>query len=73
MAYFKRHPGRFRMVHMKDVAADGSVRDPGTGLVDFRRIIPAAEKAGSSTSSWNTTCPPTRYAPQRMPRSTSRR
>lgn len=46
VAYFKRHPGRFRMVHMKDVAADGSVRDPGTGLVDFRRIIPAAEKAG---------------------------
>lgn len=44
--YFKRHPGRFRMVHMKDIAADGSVRDPGTGLVDFRKIIPAAEKAG---------------------------
>jgi len=46
VAYFKRYPGRFKMVHMKDVAADGSVRDPGTGLVDFRRIIPAAEKAG---------------------------
>ncbi|MGF7151863.1 sugar phosphate isomerase/epimerase [Sphingomonas zeicaulis] len=46
IAYFKRYPGRFRMLHMKDVAADGSVRDPGTGLVDFRRIIPAAKKAG---------------------------
>ncbi|KQM18238.1 sugar phosphate isomerase/epimerase family protein [Novosphingobium sp. Leaf2] len=46
VSYFKRYPGRFKMLHMKDVAADGSVRDPGTGLVDFRRIIPAAEKAG---------------------------
>lgn len=46
VAYFKRYPGRFRMVHMKDIAADGGVRDPGTGLVDFKRIIPAAEKAG---------------------------
>ncbi|WP_179505056.1 MULTISPECIES: sugar phosphate isomerase/epimerase family protein [unclassified Sphingomonas] len=44
--YFARNPGRFRMVHMKDIAADGSVRDPGTGMVDFRRIIPAAERAG---------------------------
>ncbi|MBT0670732.1 TIM barrel protein [Novosphingobium profundi] len=46
LAYFKAYPNRFRMLHMKDVAADGSVRDPGAGLVDFKRIIPAAEKAG---------------------------
>ncbi len=46
VAYFHAYPGRFKMLHMKDVAADGSVRDPGTGLVDFKRIIPAAEMAG---------------------------
>ncbi|WP_212611453.1 sugar phosphate isomerase/epimerase family protein [Sphingomonas gellani] len=46
VGYFRRYPGRFRMVHMKDVGADGNVRDPGTGIVPFKRIIPAAEKAG---------------------------
>jgi sugar phosphate isomerase/epimerase len=46
IAYFARYPGRFRMVHMKDIGPDGTVRDPGTGIVPFKTIIPAAEKAG---------------------------
>jgi sugar phosphate isomerase/epimerase len=46
VSYFKRYPGRFRMLHMKDIAADGTVRDPGTGIVPFATIIPAAKAAG---------------------------
>ncbi|MBB3694486.1 sugar phosphate isomerase/epimerase [Sphingomonas sp. BK580] len=46
VAYFRRFPGRFRMLHMKDIARDGSVRDPGEGIVPFKTIIPAAEAAG---------------------------
>ncbi len=46
IAYFSRYPGRFRMLHMKDIGPDGNVRDPGTGIVPFKTIIPAAEKAG---------------------------
>lgn len=46
LAYFAKYPGRFRMVHMKDIGPDGNVRDPGTGIVPFKTIIPAAEKAG---------------------------
>ncbi len=46
IAYLKRYPGRFRMMHMKDIGPDGNVRDPGTGIVPFQAIIPVAEAAG---------------------------
>ena len=44
--YFARYPGRFRMLHMKDIAADGTVRDAGQGIVPFAQIIPAAKAVG---------------------------
>ncbi len=46
LPYFLRHGDRFRLLHMKDIAADGSVRDPGKGIVPFRKVIAAAEAAG---------------------------
>ncbi|HSJ64173.1 MAG TPA: sugar phosphate isomerase/epimerase [Gemmatimonadaceae bacterium] len=44
--YFARHPGRFTMVHVKDMSADGAMVDVGQGTLDFRRIFAEAERAG---------------------------
>ena len=46
LAYFARHPGRFPLVHVKDMAADGSMVDVGAGRIDWRRIFAAREQAG---------------------------
>lgn len=47
-ALLTRHPGRFRMVHVKDMAAGRERRmaDPGEGILDFGAILPAAAAAG---------------------------
>lgn len=42
LAYFAQQPGRFTMVHVKDMAADGSMVDVGAGTIDFARIFAAA-------------------------------
>jgi sugar phosphate isomerase/epimerase len=48
LAWFDRHPGRFPLVHVKDM--DGSPRrrmvDPGDGVIDFPAIIARRERAG---------------------------
>ena len=44
--YFRRYPGRFPTCHVKDVLADGTFVDPGTGSVDFPRIFAEASTAG---------------------------
>jgi sugar phosphate isomerase/epimerase len=48
LAYFERHPGRFPLVHVKDM--DGSPErrqvDPGQGVIDFPSIVAAREQAG---------------------------
>jgi len=44
--YFARHPGRFPLCHVKDMAADGSFADVGTGTIDFAAIFAASEEAG---------------------------
>lgn len=41
-----RYPGRFRMCHLKDRAADGSIVTMGTGREDFPRLIAEARAAG---------------------------
>jgi sugar phosphate isomerase/epimerase len=41
------HPTRFRRLHVKDMAADGSITAPGTGVIDFARIFRAAADAGA--------------------------
>jgi sugar phosphate isomerase/epimerase len=45
-AYFERHPGRFPLCHVKDMAADGSMTDVGTGQIDFAALFAASERAG---------------------------
>ncbi|MEX0691860.1 MAG: sugar phosphate isomerase/epimerase [Gemmatimonadales bacterium] len=45
-AYFARYPGRFPLVHVKDMDADGRMVDPGQGQMDFAAIVAARETAG---------------------------
>lgn len=44
--YFARYPGRTALVHLKDMARDGSIADVGRGTVDFARILGNARAAG---------------------------
>ncbi len=44
--YMARHPGRFPLVHVKDMAADGEMVDVGQGQIDFGRIFARARQAG---------------------------
>jgi sugar phosphate isomerase/epimerase len=48
LAYFARHPGRFPMVHVKDMdkASGRSFADLGKGTIDFRRIFAQSAQAG---------------------------
>lgn len=40
-AYMTRYPGRFPLVHVKDMAADGQITEVGAGSIDFQKIIDA--------------------------------
>lgn len=46
--YFTRYPGRFSMTHLKDSggAPDHVMLDVGSGVIDFARLIAAADAAG---------------------------
>lgn len=44
--YFKKYPGRFPMLHVKDRLADGTMADVGRGTIDFASIFALAETAG---------------------------
>jgi sugar phosphate isomerase/epimerase len=46
LAYFKRHPGRFKLWHVKDMDKQGAFADVGTGVIDFATIFAHAEQAG---------------------------
>jgi sugar phosphate isomerase/epimerase len=44
--YFRRFPGRFPMVHVKDRTADGRMADVGAGTLDFRTWFGQHRTAG---------------------------
>jgi sugar phosphate isomerase/epimerase len=46
LAYFASHKDRFVAVHVKDLAANGDFAEVGRGTLDFRTLLPAAQKAG---------------------------
>jgi sugar phosphate isomerase/epimerase len=48
LQYLERHPGRFKMVHVKDSAGapDHRMTHVGGGSIDFRTILARAQKAG---------------------------
>jgi sugar phosphate isomerase/epimerase len=46
MAQFREHPGRFPLVHVKDMGANGSMVDVGAGTIDFAALFAHSEQAG---------------------------
>jgi sugar phosphate isomerase/epimerase len=46
LAYFARYPGRFPMVHLKDMAADGRMVDLGMGVINWGAILSHHREAG---------------------------
>ena len=44
--YFDRHPGRFPLVHVKDMDRTGEIADVGSGTLDFARMFARSEAAG---------------------------
>lgn len=44
--YFKSHPGRFPLWHIKDMDHKGDITDVGKGVIDFPKIFSAAKLAG---------------------------
>jgi sugar phosphate isomerase/epimerase len=46
LSYFARFPGRFPMVHVKDMTQQGVMADVGQGAIDFRAIFAQSDRAG---------------------------
>ncbi len=47
LAYFEKHPGRFPLWHVKDMkAGTKDFTEVGNGIINFKRIFEAKEKAG---------------------------
>lgn len=44
--YFREHPGRFELCHVKDMAPDGSMTEVGAGTLDFASMFEHVETAG---------------------------
>lgn len=47
VAYLRRYAGRCPLVHLKDMAPDGSFAEVGEGTLDFPAIFTAAEAGGT--------------------------
>lgn len=46
LAYFKQHPGRFKLWHVKDMDEAGNFADVGTGTIDFAPIFAQSALSG---------------------------
>jgi sugar phosphate isomerase/epimerase len=46
LTWFRRHPGRFPSVHVKDMATDGEMVDVGSGVIDWADVLGKARAAG---------------------------
>ena len=46
LRYFHDFKGRFRLVHVKDMAAGGSMVDVGQGVIGWAELLGAAKTAG---------------------------
>lgn len=42
-AYMAKYPGRFPLVHVKDMGADGMMTEVGAGSINFQQVIDAAK------------------------------
>ena len=46
LRYFREWPGRFPLVHAKDMSAEGTMVDVGQGVIDWGAIFAARTQAG---------------------------
>jgi sugar phosphate isomerase/epimerase len=46
LGYFVRFPGRFPLMHLKDLDRQGEITEVGAGTIDFPALIHAAPRAG---------------------------
>lgn len=46
LLYLARHPGRYRLLHLKDMDAAGEIVGIGDGVIDFGAILDEARRAG---------------------------
>ncbi|MEP7344654.1 MAG: sugar phosphate isomerase/epimerase [Gemmatimonadaceae bacterium] len=46
LVYFAKYPGRFPLVHLKDMKADGAMASVGEGRIPFATYFAQAKKAG---------------------------
>jgi sugar phosphate isomerase/epimerase len=46
LTYFAKFPGRFPMVHVKDMTGNGAMVDVGKGVIDWARIFAKRREAG---------------------------
>ena len=46
VAYFAKWPGRFPLVHMKDMTGSGAMANVGQGSIDWGRILAKRREAG---------------------------
>jgi sugar phosphate isomerase/epimerase len=46
LTYFNRYPGRFSLVHVKDMKPNGDMTEVGNGSLDFKKMFGESEKAG---------------------------
>jgi len=45
-AYFARYPGRFALVHVKDMKSSGEMTEVGSGSIDWKKIFTHSNQAG---------------------------
>ncbi|MGQ0647159.1 MAG: sugar phosphate isomerase/epimerase family protein [Gemmatimonadaceae bacterium] len=43
VAYITQNPNRFALVHLKDMASDGSITEVGSGTIDFQKAFDAGK------------------------------
>jgi len=46
LTYFHRYPGRFPLVHIKDMTKDHHMTEVGSGAIDWKRIFADSDEAG---------------------------
>jgi sugar phosphate isomerase/epimerase len=46
LGYFARFPGRFPLMHLKDLDRQGEITEVGAGTIDFPTVVHAAARAG---------------------------
>ena len=58
VAYLNANPGRYPMLHLKDMDSSGGIVGLGRGVLDFGRILDAARSAGATTAFFEYDNPP---------------